>query len=221
MAECPELGELTIIDAEGTRAYFIASTSSTKIAVLYHGNAERACDSAYLVPTLTALQYDVLLVEYAGYAGDPGQRPSVERLLYDVERVDRWIAAKDYKEVAIIGRSIGTGFAAYHASLRSPDRLLLISPFDSLSNLAQEHYTLYPTSLLLKRDLDNITNASKAKRVLIIHGRNDKVIPVERGRALYDELPTDTKTFIEVPLAAHDDVLGSPDAWSAVREFLQ
>jgi len=221
MEECTDLPNAEIVAQEGTRAYYIESGTSTKLAVIYHGNAERACDSGYLANWLPQYGYSVLAVEYAGYAGDRSQKPSVALLLRDVEHMNALIKEKNYSELLIIGRSIGAGFAAYHASLASPQKLLLISPFDSLSQLASEHYPLYPMSLMLKTELDNVANASSAEEVLIIHGVKDDVIPIARGESLYKKLPQKEKSFVIIPGSGHDDVLGTKESWSAIHSFLK
>lgn len=220
MEDCPDLLQATIIDSGGTQAYFIEATTS-KIAVIYHGNADRACDSAYLLPLLAKEDYNVLFVEYTGYAGDIHVNPTVAQLLQDVEHIHHWIELKKFHEILIVGRSIGTGFASYHASLASPDKLLLISPFDSLSQNAREHYPIYPVGMMLKHDLDNISTASFAKRVLIIHGENDDVIPFRRGKALFDALPQKEKEFVSIPDIGHNNIFESPKSWKAVYEFFK
>jgi len=220
MEDCAELPNATIVNMEDTRAYYQESGTSTKIAVAYHGNGERACDSAYLVQWLVEHKYNVLAVEYAGYAGDL-RKPGVDLLLHDVEHVDSWLKAKDFSEVLIIGRSIGTGFASHHASLTHPDKLLLISPFDTLSHVAQGHYTVYPASLMLKTELDNVTKAAFAQKVFIIHGTEDVIIPFERGKALFEKLPQKQKTFVAIPGHAHNDVLDAPQSWNEIKSFLE
>jgi pimeloyl-ACP methyl ester carboxylesterase len=206
---------------EGTRAYYIESGSSTKIAISYHGNGERACDSAYLVNWLTQYGYNVLAVEYSGYSGDTSKTPSVELLLRDAEHMNTWVKQGNYSHMLIIGRSIGTGFASYHASLASPEKLLLISPFDTLVQLTSGHYPVYSTSLLLKTDLNNVTNASFAKEVLIIHGTDDVIVPIARGKSLFEKLPQIQKTFIPIEGYAHNDVLDTDESWSEMKDFLK
>lgn len=221
MEKCAEFPDAEIVVAQGTRAYHLKAGSSTKMAVIYHGNAERACDSAYLAVWLTHYGYDILAVEYAGYSGDTARKPSVRLLMRDTEHISAWVKEKGYSELLIIGRSIGAGFASYHASLASPQKLLLISPFDKLSQLAKAHYPIYPISLLLKTELDNIENAAYANEVLIIHGAVDDVIPIGRGRTLFDNLPQEKKAFISVEGVGHNDVLGTDESWSAMVSFMQ
>jgi uncharacterized protein len=225
--DCPELTNATIVNMNGTRGYFLHTggtttiATSTRIAVSYHGNGERACDSAFMSSFLTALGYDIIFVEYAGYAGDASTKPSMERLFEDTRNVNDWVGSMHYREITIIGRSIGSAFASYHAARAHPDRLMLISPFDVYSRTAQGHYPVYPVKLMLKSDPDNIKNAAGAKRILIIHGENDVIIPLSRAQALYDELPEMDKEIVIVPATAHIDVLSRPEIWDKMREFLR
>ncbi len=221
MEHCPELSDAEIISAEGTRAYLLRSGTSTGIAITYHGNADTACNSAFLMRWLAAQGFNVLSVEYAGYAGDTMQKPSVDALLRDVVHIVRWVDAGQYSEVLVVGSSVGTGFAAHHALLAPPDMLLLISPFDSLIRLAQFHFPVYPASLMLKTDLHNALGASAAKRVLIVHGTEDRIIPIEIGQSLFDQLPQSDKKFFSAVGYEHNDVLGAPEVWVAIEEFLE
>lgn len=217
--ECDDLSHGEIVSMEGTQAYYVRSAGRS-LAIIYHGNAERACDEAALADWVTQYGYDVLVVEYSGYAGDTSRKPSVGLLLRDVEHVNEWVRKKNFSRLLIIGRSIGTGFASYHAALASPEKLLLIAPFDSLSSVARSYYPIYPVSLMLKTELDNVATASFAKTVLIIHGTEDTVIPIEHGRVLFEKLPQKKKTFVPIRGYGHDDALGTPESWSAMRSFL-
>ena len=139
----------------------------------------------------------------------------------DTEHIAAWIKEKNFSNLLIIGRSIGAGFASYHASLASPDKLLLISPFDTLSSLASGHYPAYPIALMLKTELDNVVNASFAKKILVIHGTEDEVIPFKRGRSLFEQLPQKDKSFLPIEGYGHNDVLGTKESWSAITAFVE
>ena len=221
MEGCDELADAEIIFMEGTRAYFLHVASSTKLAVSYHGNGESACDSAFLVRWLASQGYSVLGVEYAGYSGDSTHSPTVALLLDDVRHVDAWVKTQNPTELLIVGRSVGTGFASYHSSLSAPDKLLLISPFDTLAKVAKGHFPVYPAQLILKTDLDNVAHATSAKRVLVIHGTEDVVIPFARGKALFEALPQKDKTFFSAEGFAHNDLLDFLEVWGAIEEFLK
>lgn len=217
--ECEAFADLEIIDVGGTRGYYAALGTSSPLAVVYHGNAGRACDRAYYRPALASAGYAALFVEYAGYAGDM-KTPSVSALLRDAERVHAWVAARRPSALAILGESIGSGPASYHAALAAPEKLVLVAPFDTLAHAAREHYPLYPVSLLLKTDMDNAAWAASARATLIIHGTADEIIPYRRARALFDALPDGRKTILPLAGLDHNSVFGNGRALLAIRTFL-
>ena len=53
---------------------------------------------------------------------------------------------------------------------------------------------------------------------LVIHGLEDRIIPVEHGRRLALALPA--ARYLEVPDAGHNDLLGRPEVWAAMAEYL-
>ena len=220
-ANCPELADATLVSMEGTRGYFFQNGTSSDIMVFYHGNGGRACDRAVYRTIGVTSGYSVLIVEYTGYAGDTSNTPSTKTLMTDVSRVARWVAARNPRRLAIVGESIGTGAASYHASLAQTESLALVAPFDRLSSAAFDVYPVYPMALLLRNDLDNVKWAKSAERVLILHGTSDPVIHYARGRALFDSLPQSDKQFIPLAGATHEDVLSSSRVFIAIAHFLQ
>jgi len=221
MEECAEFQDAKIITSNGTKAFLLSLGTSSPLAVMYHGNGENACDSASFAHWIHGMGYTVLSVEYAGYAGDAERSPSVKLLKQDVENIHAWVTTSAYTETLIIGRSIGTGFASYHASLVRPEKLLLISPFDTLSKVASGHFPVYPASLLLKTDFNNVLNASSAERILLIHGTKDVIIPITHGKTLLTSLPQQEKLFIQIEGAGHNDVLDHKEAWDAMKSFIE
>lgn len=220
METCAGLPDAAIVEYGGTRAYHLSSGSSTKYAVLYHGNAERACDFDYLAHWIAHYGYQVLIVEYAGYAGDE-RAPSVALLKEDAAHMHAWLGEHGYSELLIVGRSLGTGFATHHAALAKPEKLLLISPFDTLSGLARVYYPVYPLRFMLTTDLDNASGAALAKRILLIHGVEDDIIPLSQANMLFGKLPQTEKSFVEVERLGHNDLLGRKESWQAMHEFLK
>ncbi|GAM70130.1 bem46 protein [Vibrio sp. JCM 19236] len=49
-----------------------------------------------------------------------------------------------------MGRSLGSGIATYVAANEDIDTLILVTPFDSVENVAREIYWMFPVSLLIK-----------------------------------------------------------------------
>lgn len=218
-AVCPALRDARQETFRGTRLY--VEDGERGVVILYHGNAGSACDRAFYAEAIRAAGYGYILPEYAGYSSDSVQ-PSHERIKQDVENVVAYIQARDVQNVRLIGESIGTGVAAYHASLAPPQALLLISPFTSLRDIARVKFWFYPTDLLVDNAFDTVTFLRNyTGLVTIIHGEADRIIPYRLGRSLFDTLSTDNKSLVAVEGAGHNDLLDFPATLTALQEFLE
>src|SRR3989344_6998575 len=134
--------------------------------------------------------------------------------MQDVVHANSWVQEKELLQSLVLGQSTGTGFASYHASLGHTEKLVLVSPFATLSSSAQAEYAIYPVALMLKTDLDNITNASFAEEGLILHGTEDKVAPIRHARTLFEALPQKQKKMVTVEGYGHNDIWNAPEVWS-------
>src|SRR6185295_12285036 len=87
------------------------------------------------------------------------------------------------------GRSLGTTMAAYAASVRAPDRLILESGFPDVRAVVGSSP---PLILLMPFSSYRFPTAAFMRRVrtpaLVMHGDRDRVIPFGLGRALFDAL---------------------------------
>ena len=127
-------------------------------------------------------------VNYRGYGGSTG-RPTEKALFADSLVVfDR--VRRDHARVEVIGRSLGSGVAAYLATQRPVDRLVLVTPYDSIARVAQGHYRWFPIFLLLKDRFDTLSRvATIAAPTLVIIAEDDEVIPRPRTDALIAAFP--------------------------------
>lgn len=215
--ECPALPDATVL-TEPIRGYHVEA-NNPRLAIHYHGNAGNACDRAIYVPTLTQAGYDVLLVEYPGFAGDT-ERATTGNLLAYTHTVVEFVTGLPYEQVVYIGESIGGGFASYHATLEAPEAMLLIPPFDRLSRRAQAAIWLYPASLLLRDDLLLDQWAPSSPRTLVITAERDEVIPWRHTRRLLDVLPKETTTHVQIPHTTHNTLYGAEEFYRTIYEFL-
>lgn len=163
----------------GTRMYF--HNVSDTLLVYYHGNAGNACERTYMdMPDVS-----LLFVEYAGYSGD-SRSPTKALIEQDVRNAAEWI---DFDRVIVLGRSIGSGAATYHAKIADVDGLILVTPFDRLSSVVQSKFIFYPAGLLLLDKWDNVENLEGyGGPLLIVHGDRDVVIPDRFSRRLHESV---------------------------------
>src|SRR5262247_2075447 len=84
----------------------------------------------------------VALVNYRGYGQSTGA-PSEPALLADAIAVHDALVQRpdiDSDRVAIMGRSLGTGVAVHLAANRPVERVVLVSPYDSIAAVATAHF---------------------------------------------------------------------------------
>ena len=205
------------VTLNGTRMY--VRDTEKPVAVLYHGNAGSACDRDLYANLFTQAGYGYIIVEYTGYSND-SQTPTHDAVKDDVKNVIEYLEGENIENVSVAGESIGSGVASYHTSLQPPERLVLISPFTDLHDVARNRFWFYPTSLLVDNAFDNQTALQNyAGEILIVHGDNDSVIPYELGKELFDSLETE-KELVTVKGAGHNDLFHYQQTHVAIQEFL-
>ena len=187
-------------------------------SVLYFGgNAEDA--TAILSRLAGAAGRKAVAYNYRGYAGSEGQ-PALAHFEADALHVFDAVAG-DGAPVAVFGRSIGTGAAVKVAAERSVERLVLVSPYDSIAAVGNEVFPWLPLNLLLR---DNIRPVETAARVqaptLVILAGADTEIPPARSEALIAALGSGAEVVV-VPGAGHNNLLDRPEAWDAIVAFLR
>lgn len=216
--DCSILPEYTVFESHNnTRMYVVPGTEEA--VVMYHGNAGTACERGYLLQDLNRSGATVVLVEYAGYAGDR-RRPNKALLQQDVQNVISYLKEHNYTQIYIMGESIGSALAAYHASLSQPENLLLLAPFTSLADVAAHHYPWLPVRLLLRDNYQPVEYLGLYNgSVIIIHGEHDRVVPATFGIQLFDVLPSEHKNLIVLEHIGHD-VYASPHTQAALDVFL-
>ena len=106
--------------------------------------------------------------------------------------VERGIPAA---EIVLFGRSLGAAIAAYAASRHTPGAVILESGFVSVPDIAAALYPWLPA-----RQLARISYPAGeylqmgSSPVLIVHSRDDEIIPFEQGRTLF-ELAREPQAF--------------------------
>lgn len=190
------------------------------VVVLYHGNAGSACQRDLYAKLFVQAGYGYIISEYAGYSNDPS-KPTHERIKQDVQNVVSYLQENNFTNVLVVGESIGTGMASYHASLQAPQKLLLLSPFASLADIAKRKFWFYPSSLMVDNAFDNTQLLSKySGHVVIVHGDTDTIISQKSGIQLYESLPTQQKEFISIQDQGHNDLFDSSTTYETIVSFL-
>lgn len=219
----PDVGgygaEALRIDSAGETLKVLRLNGGRARAILYFGgNAENVAANA---PEFERMFDDatLYLVNYRGYGGSSGA-PTEQALYADAAAVFDHLAAR-HRNVAVIGRSLGAAVASYVASVRSVDRLVLVTPPDSIENVAAHHYPFYPISLLLKDKFRTIDHVDAiAAPTLIIMAENDRIIPRDNTEALIAAFGDHELTTATLPRTDHNTIDNSPTYAKLLEEFL-
>jgi hypothetical protein len=186
--------------------------------VYFGGNAE---DVAGNIAAFAAAfpSHSLYLVNYRGYGGSTG-RPSEAALQADAAAIFDHLKRR-HAEISVMGRSLGSGVAVYLASIREIRRLVLVTPFDSLVNVASEHFRYLPVGWLMRDRYESAKRASKVRApTLVLIAGADEIIPRERSAALVAAFP-DSQVQSEVLAGAtHNGLDQMPQYLVRIGEFL-
>lgn len=188
--------------------------------LILQGNGGNPLGRSALIAQLRHAGIDAqfFILDYPGYgsrAGNPSQAALTAAAAGALDALPA--------PAVVLGESLGTGVAAQAAALR-PDRvrgLILVTPFDSMTNAAAHHYPWLPVGILLIDRFDSVA-ALKGfdKPVAVIVAGQDGTTPPEGGFRLARSLG-DSGRLWTVPDAGHNDAGASLSdrEWREVWEF--
>ncbi len=190
--------------------------------LLFHGNAGAALDRSFYAAELAPLGYRLILFEYPGYGARTGERG--EASFVSAAVVAARAAVEEFgTPLYLVGESLGCGVAAAVAgSGQVPVAgVVLITPWDTLPDMAQTVFWYLPARWLTKDQYDNIRNVNAyGGPVAVAVAENDVVIPPERGLRLFERISARKKLWL-LRGAGHNDWPARVDSqwWSEVMLF--
>ncbi len=201
--------ELTTDDGERLHGWWVQRRAAAAGHVLLcHGNAGNIGDRVLHVDVLSAAGFDVLLFDYRGYGSSSG-RPNEHGTYRDARAAYRWLTGQpdiDPARVVYLGESLGGAVALELALAHPPGGLVLLSAFTSVRDMSRRHYAVVPRAAVPDAYPSLRLIGGLRAPLLVVHGEDDMIVPVEHGQALFDAAP-DPKRLRIVPGAGHNDIL--------------
>ena len=189
-----------------------------KLVIYYGGNAE---DIYYNIPDFQKLEgIATLLVNYRGYGLSNG-KASEKNLFSDAIAIyDNIFSTYHPEKIITLGRSLGSGVATYLASQRKIDGVILVTPYDSVLNMAKEKFPFLPISIMLRHKFDSLKYVKKIKcPILVLYGGNDSVIPNRRTENLIKNIEGHKKIVL-IKEADHNNINIYPEYWENLFKFI-
>jgi len=190
------------------------------LVVYFGGNAEEVSWLASVAEQFGG--WSLLLVNYRGYGGSGG-KPGERELFADALTIyDYAVARPDVMpgHVIAMGRSLGSGVAVHLAANRPVRGVILVTPYDSITEIAKRHSPYLPVGMLIRHPFDSMSRVDKIDTpMLCLAAEEDLVIPPNHARKLYDAW-RGPKTWREIAHAGHDSISGDPGYWEAIGTFL-
>jgi pimeloyl-ACP methyl ester carboxylesterase len=180
----------------------------------FGGNAWNA-DALALMLSQVFAEHEVAALHYRGYGPSSG-RPSAAALFDDARRAYDNLAAGAEQGIVAVGLSIGAAVAVDLAASRKLRGIVMVTPFDSLEELAAHHYPWLPVRLLLRHRMETAqTLRGLDVPTAIITAGDDDVVPAARSRPVR-EAARDLREDITIA-AGHNDLYGHPEFGGALR----
>lgn len=201
----------------------IPNSNSKKVVAYFHGNADNISTNVGLYKQLHEIGATIIAVEYPGY-GPAAGAPSEAAIDLDIEALSVWLRREylaDSVTVIAMGRSLGGAVAAKLAQAYPVRGLIIESSFSRMTDIAQQQFWFLPVSLLLRERYDTESIVSNLSiPILVIHSRDDEVVPFALGERLY-RAAIGPKRFLEIEGGHNDGVHISESLLTrAYRDFL-
>ncbi|WP_426206576.1 alpha/beta hydrolase [Pseudomonas sp. TWP3-1] len=190
----------------------------SKALIYFGGNAE---DVSRNLPEFAEAfpGYALYFLHYRGFGGSEGA-PSEEAIAEDALALFDQVYAS-HPQVALIGRSLGSGVAVRLASQRPATQLILVTPYNSLEEIAAGYYPWLPVKWLLK---DRYQSGKYAAHIsvptLLLVASEDEVIPRLSSERLLESFPKGVATLKVVADSGHNSISERTQYLQWIGDFL-
>ena len=218
--------EVTFVASDGVElhGWFVPGRSSLTL-LWFHGNAgniSHRLDNLKLLRN--NLEVSVFLFDYRGYGHSQG-KPSEQGTYLDAEAALAYLGSRgdgSLEHIIYFGRSLGAAVAVEMGIRHPPYALILESAYTSVPHMARRTYPFLPIWPFLGTRYDSLAKMDKVNApVLILHGDDDNIVPIEEGKRLFDAAK-EPKQFYIIHGAGHNDTyqVGGQAYFNTLRLFL-
>ncbi len=170
--------------------WFFPGGPPNRTLIFYHGNAGNIGDRLPKIKLLHGLGMNVFIFDYRGYGGSEGS-PSLNGVVGDSIAAYEYVLSRsdiDPNHIILYGESLGGAMAVQVAAKKKYAALILDSTFTSIKDMAKSAYSIISgLAPDVYRSIDLIKELHEP--LLIMHGKEDNVVPYHMGKILYEAAP--------------------------------
>jgi uncharacterized protein len=208
-------------DGKKLNGLLFKANQSKGLVFYLHGNAGNLSTWGNMSEIYTSLGYDIFILDYRGFGKSDGIIENEKEVLKDVSIAYKKLSEKyNEQNIIITGYSIGTGPAAYLASIYNPRLLILQAPYYNFTELSSERVPFMP--YFLKKfsfETNNFIKKAKAE-VYIFHGNKDQVINYKNSVRL-SELIKNKNNFFTLENQNHIGINENDDFKNQLKIILK
>ncbi len=217
--------DVTLHTSDGLElgAWFVPATGPVDtgmVVLVAPGNGGNRASRAGFAEELSRRGLAVLLMDYRGYGGNPGD-PSEDGLAADADAAVRALEDLGYpaQQTLYFGESLGSGVVAALQARHPPAGMVLRSPFTELADVGAHHYPWLPVRTLLRDRFPVVEHlATSDVPVTVIYGDRDSVVPSELSARVADNAPSLAERVVFAGADHNDHVMfGSRVAAAVAR----
>lgn len=210
-------------DQKKIHGWFIGAEAPTATLLYCHGNGGNISHRLEKARFFYRLGYSTFLFDYRGYGKSEG-KPSEKGTYKDGEAAYRYLTETrkiPADQIVFYGESLGGGIAVELARQRPGKALILENAFTSTVKMAELYFPWLPARWVVRHRYDNLSKMPEIKiPVLIMHTREDEIIPFSMGQVLYQAVPG-PKMFLELSGDHNGAYLIAGDTYTkGIQEFL-
>ena len=194
----------------------------------FHGNGEVVSDYDGIAPMYNQPGLNLLVADYRGY-GASGGSPAFTDMVKDAVTIFHHVydavppEGEEYQWY-VMGRSLGS-ISALELAAQFPGKLkglIVESGFISVTGLIDHLGLPSPGDLSALEEESRRLAGSIELPALVIHGKQDRLVPLEQGKDLYQTLGSEQKELLVIPGADHNDIMFvDPEQYmQAVEKFI-
>lgn len=197
-------------DAVKLNGWWIPAKNPRATLLFCHGNAGNIGDRVELIGLFNELNLNVFIFDYRGFGKSAGS-PNESGTYLDAMGTYNYVKeAKDVTEdrVIIFGKSIGGNIAIDLATKAKAALLISDSAFTSTVAMCKEVYPFLPAKLIVTQRYDALSKIGEVDMPkLIIHSKDDEIVPFHHGEELYRNAGEPKEFFVMEGL--HNDAIST------------